>query len=276
MRMSVLLASAGVVTALAAACQREDAATTVEAFCADRAQAECERLQGPCALPALDVCVATRRRACAEWATVLNVGMHKFRSQRTRECLDKVRLTLGASVPVAAIDDVDATCARVFEGAATVNATCAYDFDCVSPLTCDGIKGGLCSTRREVVSGGGCANPGEVCRAGEFCGPLVTAQGTTLLVCTARSGLGAACSSARPCLETLRCLPDGACGPRLGIGNACASDDDCATSFCDPYVRVCADGLHFAPGSASCVTFAGQGVGGGTGQWLPVDAASGN
>lgn len=251
--VGTLLAGALVLSA----CPKPNAASTESEFCQERAEAECEKLQSACALSTLDVCVNTRRVACTQWAANLKVGAHAFRAAKTGDCLDEIRATLGPAVPAARVAQVEAVCARVFEGTGVVNAPCTQDFDCVSPLTCDPGKA-LCSTRREVAAGAGCANPGEICQPGQFCASTPTPQGTTLLVCTPRATLGTACSDVRPCVEALRCLPNATCEPRMGLGSACTDDGSCTTNFCDDYAGVCTDGLSFAPGSPSCVGFTGQ------------------
>ena len=71
----------------------------------------------------------------------------------------------------------------------------------------------------------------------------------------AKVGAMADCTAA-PCIETLRCA-GGVCVARLDLVEACATDGDCSSGFCEPYARVCAQDIRFAPNSDAC-----QAVGG--------------
>jgi hypothetical protein len=104
----------------------------------------------------------------------------------------------------------------------------------------------------------GCANVGETCTQGFYCGDSFGVPS-----CVPRVGLANLCDEGNTdfykrvyCLESLRCV-SGACIPQLDIGEVCTSSQDCLSGYCEPYAGKCAQDLRFAPGSTSCVALTG-------------------
>jgi hypothetical protein len=219
-------------------------------FCKEYAKRECARVADLCSfMPS--VCEPVRVTACRAMAASSKTGVRKFNPDNAQGCLDQVN-TAYANVPIDAahLAALDKACARVFEGNAAATEACTVDFDCTKNLVCDK---GRCGTARVVGSGGGCANFGEVCPAGEYC-----SNATGFYLCTRRQAQGAACGAGQPCVEDLRC--NGTCGPRLDSGATCAADDECKSAYCNAYppagsTRKCGAGLNFSEGSASCQAF---------------------
>jgi hypothetical protein len=171
------------------------------------------------------------------------------------ECLKTVDSVYGKmrdgqkSLKESELETLKQVCNQVYRGGKLANQECGADEDCVSGLVCDLGKGGpsgRCGTKTVVLQGAGCANVGEICPLGFFCG-----NSDGVWVCQPKLGLAAACDAA-PCLENLRCS-GGICVSLLTDGQACTVGDECASGFCEPYVRLCAEDVGFAPGSISCL-----------------------
>jgi hypothetical protein len=165
------------------------------------------------------------------------------------KCLAKISSTFdpvkqGTVVKAADFQAEEGACSQVFRGTSTANQACAVEVDCLGVLICDK---GRCGTGKAVGANAGCANIGEYCPAGYYCGD---AGGVPF--CTAKVSLGVACSDAVPCVESLRCS-GGTCAATLGTGEVCASDQDCGSGFCEPFALRCATDVRFANGSAACL-----------------------
>ena len=136
------------------------------------------------------------------------------------------------------------TCSIVYRGKAARNQACAIDSDCTDGFTCDKAH---CGIATQVGPGAGCANVGETCPVGYYCG-----DSTGIHSCEAKAMAKTACDDSTPCLESLRCA-GGLCVDALPTGEICGMDQDCSTHFCEPYAGKCATDLRFANGSAACV-----------------------
>lgn len=165
-------------------------------------------------------------------------------------CLNKVtevysKLRKGAvALKPMDLESVITNCKQVYRGGRGRNETCVENEDCLEGFICDK---GHCGTSTFVSPGAGCANIGERCTEGYFCG-----ANEEIVVCIAKMGVNAACSADVPCLESLRCS-DERCVARLPIGEPCLFHQDCASNFCEPYAVKCANDVRFANGSAACV-----------------------
>lgn len=178
-----------------------------------------------------------------------NIG-RDFIPSNGEACLAKVAEVYGklnqgtVALSAVAIASMDDACANVYRGTITTNGPCAVDVDCFDGMICDK---GKCGSARIVAAGQGCANIGELCPQGTYCGP----DANNVLACLGKGRLGAPCSDAVPCQENLRCAA-GACAVQLDVGVDCSVDQDCATGFCEPYAQKCAVDIRFANGSAAC------------------------
>lgn len=219
-------------------------------FCKEYAKRECAKVATFCSFMPSS-CEPVRVTACKAMAAGSKTGARQFNPDNAQRCLDQVN-TAYATLPIDAVrlSALDKACSRVFEGKAAAAEACTVDYDCTKDLVCDK---GRCGTPRVVAAGGMCANFGESCPAGEYCG-----NASGFYMCARRPALGAACSASQPCVEDLRCT--GTCAARLDIGATCASDDECKSSYCNVYVpagspRKCGPGLTFSDGSPSCQAF---------------------
>jgi hypothetical protein len=245
-------------SALAACSKADDAPMTEDQFCEEYAKRECEAVAPLCTF-AVSACTPTRISQCHARITVWRTatgGSRPFRAENAEVCLDKVK-SVYASVPIsgAVLHTLQETCARVFQGTTKVSLPCSVDLDCDGNLICDP-KVKVCADKKPVAAGSFCGNPGEVCGAGEWC--KAGAAGG-VLQCAKRQAAGQACSTADPCVESLRCT--GTCVERVPSGSTCLQDDDCSTGYCSPYLQKCGAGLNFADESPSCKEYAGAAVG---------------
>ncbi len=237
-----------------AGCQLTKSMTEAE-FCQEYGKRECAKVADICAFPAAS-CEPVRQAACQQMAAASKTGTRTFNPDNADRCLKQVDATyVNFPVDAARLATLDRTCARVFSGTVKANEACTIDYDCQGDLICDK---GRCGVARKVASGGGCANIGETCPAGEYCN---TAGG--IPTCAKRQAAGATCSDTQPCVEDLRCT--GTCGARLAIGMTCTADDECQSLYCNPYPaagspRKCGPGLSFSDGSPSCAAFMGSGA----------------
>jgi hypothetical protein len=235
---------------LAAAGCSQTSSMTEDQFCQEYAKRECAKVATYCSFTP-SVCEPVRVTACKTMSASQVTATRKFNAGNTKRCLDQVDAAY-ASLPVTAdrLNALDAACARVFVGTAKANESCTVDFDCDGDQICDK---GRCGTKKVVAAGGGCANVGETCPAGEYC-----TNTSGLYTCTKRQASGATCSATQPCTETLRC--NGTCSARAGNLTNCTSDDECMSGYCNPYPapgtpKKCSVGLTFSDGSASCTAF---------------------
>jgi hypothetical protein len=255
MKLPFLVLSLG--SLLASGCGEDNKPLTPAEFSNRYAQDMCKAVSAACLIPEAS-CTAGQlfTRATLDQAAVARG--QAFVPSNAEACLGQVNSVYGklqgGAVALKASDfqSVGQVCADVYRGSKRANETCGVDQDCVMGLICDRSKGldnGRCGTKTEVSLG--CANIGEVCARGSYCGNL-----GGVFACLPKIDLAAPCDEAVPCLESLRCA-GGLCVAQLGIGAVCASDQDCATGFCEPFEKLCAADVRFARGTASCTKLAG-------------------
>jgi len=245
---------------LAMGCGDENKQLGPSDFTTEYAKRMCEGVSSACLIPTVS-CTAGQlaARAVADQAAV--AAGRVFMPANAEVCLAKVSTVYGqlkqqhlVGLTASDLQAVNGACVDVYRGQQLSRAPCAADQDCVSGLICDASKGtptGLCAAKSEVLEGAGCANLGETCKPGLYCG-----NSTGVFACEARPGLAAACDAAKPCLESLRCAA-GICVAQLDGGFPCASDQDCSTGFCEPYAHKCADDVRFAQGTPACQAMGG-------------------
>jgi hypothetical protein len=245
---------------LAMGCGIEDKPLTPTDFSTRYAQEICAAVSPACLIPEAS-CVAQQLsvRAAADQAAI-NQG-RSFLPSAAQTCLNQVSSAYGqlqgGKVALKADDlhKVNEACSGVYRGRKLANEACGADEDCVTGLICDFAKtagSGRCGAKKVVLQGGGCANIGEVCPTGFYCG-----AGTGVLTCQSKLDLGLACNESAPCLETLRCS-GGACAAQLGFGELCTVDQDCASGLCEPYALKCADDVRFADRTPACAAMGGE------------------
>lgn len=233
-----------------AGCSGNDRPMTRAEFCQNYSERECSNVAPACLVPEAD-CLAARQAACADRAQIEESAQRSFDPANADACLSRVSAVFGVlnhNLAIEAEDyrSIDTACARVFHGNAAANEACGVDADCSGTLVCDK---GRCGTWRQVDPGAGCANIGEYCPQGYYCGGA-----SGVWMCTARSGLGAVCSPEVSCVENLRC-DNGICADRLAIGLACQADGECASAFCEPFAMKCGTGVRFAEESSACKAY---------------------
>jgi hypothetical protein len=234
-----------------AACGSQPGPLTPIEYCNKYAQDVCDGVVRACLMTEAS-CKAGRLIECSNQAQE-NAG-RDFIPTNADAYLNKVNaaygklkqgeLTLGASE----FQALNQARSKVYRGTVLANGVCAADADCLDPLICDKNH---CGTASMVAQGEGCANTGETCPPGFYCG---NSAGVPL--CVTKVDLGGFCDTA-PCLENLRCL-GGACAVQLGIGQVCAVDQDCESGFCEPYAAKCALDVQFGNGSAACNFMSGN------------------
>jgi hypothetical protein len=232
----------------------EDKPKTVGDFCSEYAQRECEPTAPLCSRDRAE-CEPIRRAECEKFVAPLMTTGRVFRRDNAEACLEQLTATYKKNVITATdLDALGDKCSRVVEGAGQMNATCSVDQDCRSPFICDKSK---CGPLRVVAAGANCANPGEVCQPNEFCRP-----GDGIAVCSARADRASSCRVDLPCRPNLRC-GDAICVDKLGLNAACATDDECASGYCNRYPPsgmgpTCLPGLIFAPFAPTCEAYFGH------------------
>jgi len=251
--MTKTIFAAALAALFVASCGHDDPPITRTEFCQSYAERECSNVAVACLMLESD-CMAVRQTRCTAWGQNEEdaVPPRSFDPQNANACLSKVSAVFGAikggdvAIPARDYRSVDESCARVFHGnGQDQKDTCSVDADCSGSLICDK---GYCGTSHQVGPGEGCANIGESCPQGYFCG------GATVLTCTVRPDSGASCGAGIPCLEDLRCS-NGACVERLAGGSDCQTDGDCASRFCEPFALKCGADIRFANGSAACQAY---------------------
>lgn len=242
---------------LASSCGEDHKSLTPTEFSTQYAQDLCKAVSWACQIPE-PTCTAGRLAARAALDQRAVLRGQTFVPANAENCLNQVNNVYGkteqgaVALKASDVQGAEQACRDVYRGAKVANEACGEDEDCVMGLICDFSKGtatGRCGAKTEVAAGGGCANIGEVCPRGSFCG-----GSTGVFVCQAKMDLAWPCSDTVPCLETLRCA-GGLCVAQLGLGELCAVDQDCSTGFCDPYAKRCAGDLRFANGTPSCQAF---------------------
>ena len=221
-------------------------------FCQSYSENECSNVAPACLVTEAD-CQSVRQAWCMAWGQSEEDAQpsRPFDPQNAQACLSTVSAVFGAlksNLGIQASDylSIDKACTRVFHGSAQANDTCGVDADCSGSMTCDK---GRCGNAHQVDPGAGCANIGESCPPGYYCGGE-----TGVFVCEVRPGAGANCGDGVPCLEDLRCA-SGVCAARLLIGTACQDDGDCASQFCEPFALKCGTDVRFADGTPACQAY---------------------
>jgi hypothetical protein len=221
---------------------------TPNEFVSQYAQEVCDAVAPACLVP-VATCTAIQVADRTQQAQDAAAKGRSFMPDAAQTCLDKVSSVFGSlqhgavALEPADFEEVGRVCDQVYRGVSRANEPCTMDADCIGGLICDKF---LCGTRSVVLQGAGCANVGETCPPGSFCG----ASASGALLCQTRIGLGGAC-------DTLRCA-NSICVAQLGFGEACATDLDCSSRFCEPYAHLCAEDIRFAHHSEACVAMGGD------------------
>jgi hypothetical protein len=248
--MNKPILAAALAALVVSSCNRDDSPMTRAEFCQSLSQRECTNVALACYLPEVE-CKAVRQATCTAWAQGEEDLQRPFDAANAGACLSRVSAVFGVlnqNLAIQASDfrSIDTACARVFHGNAQANDICGVNADCGGIMICDK---GRCGTMRQVDPGAGCANVGEHCPQGYYCGGA-----SGVWMCTARPGLGALCSEEVACVENLRC-DNGICADRLDIGFVCQNDGECASSFCEPFALKCGTGVRFAEGTSACQAY---------------------
>jgi hypothetical protein len=240
---------------LALGCGTENKTLTQNDFVNQYAADVCAGVVPACLVTA-DTCSAIQVADRGQQAQTAAQNNWTFMPDAAQVCLSKASSLFGTVKQSMVLKPADyqafvQACDQVYRGARKANEECKVDADCIGGLICDKDKG-YCGTKSVVAQGGGCANIGETCPTGSYCGAL----GGGIRSCVARIGLGGTCNEITPCLETLRCQT-GICGTQLGTAEACLVDQDCSSGFCEPFAHQCADDIRFAPRSYACIEMGG-------------------
>jgi hypothetical protein len=234
-------------------CGGGPAPLTANEYFQKRAQIVCDALSSACLVTTSACSTSQLASYTAEYQAAL-ASFRDFIPSNAEACLDKVHAVYGkggqGSLSIRAADylAMQATCARVYRGTSAAFGPCQVDADCLDGLVCDK---GYCGTAKMVSQGSQCANIGEYCPQGFYCG-----NSGSVWFCAARVGALADCTVS-PCLESLRCS-GGVCVTQLGIGEPCALDSDCTSGFCEPFAGKCAADVQYANGSAACIAVTGR------------------
>jgi hypothetical protein len=244
---------------LAMGCGNDDSSPITPAEFDNRyAQEICAQVSPACLTPETS-CVAYQLGVRAQ-KDQQAVGLGRsFLPANAEACLGTVSSVYGqlhqrpGALSAGDLHILEQSCNQVYRGAKLANQECSFDEDCISGLICDLGKAGVsgrCGTQTMVLEGAGCANIGEICPVGFFCG-----NAAGVFTCQPKLGLAASCDLV-PCLEDLRCA-GGICVTQFALGQACTLDQECSTGFCEPYALVCADYVGFAIHSAACQKMGG-------------------
>ncbi len=224
---------------------------SADSYCAARAEAECSQDNASACGATVEACKTKRKSACNTAASAATSGGRTYASGQVQGCVDKTKeIYAKKTITPTDLKAQADVCERVFAGSAAKGAACTTDYSCSSSLVCD-TRVKVCGEKVVKKLGDGCANPGESCDTGSFCG------GGEVKLCVARKNKGEACNDATaPCLETLRC-GGGTCVDRLNAGDTCTSDNDCSATapLCDGAAKKCVAGLQFAIGTSTCKEF---------------------
>jgi hypothetical protein len=232
-------------------CGNDKPPTTQTEYCDTYAQEICAAV-APACLITMSACTAGRLADCS--AQAQQNSRRDFIPSNADACLAKIGEVYGklnrGMVALTAVDitSINAACANVYRGTKALNGLCEVDVDCLDGFICDK---GFCGRSKIVAQGQGCANVGEICPPKSYCSGAAPVS-----LCVSKGRLGVACNDLAPCLENLRCESE-ACTVQLGVGFACSVDQDCATEFCEPYAKLCADDVRFANKSAACTAMGG-------------------
>jgi len=240
-----IVACGGVIALAACSSSEEDAFSSSDAFCAAKADAECNNLAASCGTT-VDTCKRVREDACKSAAARATGAGRAYRANAAQPCIDKVNEAFSAKVvdPKKEAESVD-LCERVFGGTKAKNAACANTFECEGALVCDR---DVCSDKKETQLGEPCNNPGQVCVAGAYC----QQQGQNRF-CVEKKKLDEICTAEAPCNESLRCV--NRCVALVAVGQPCDKDSDCAAEapYCDGATKKCR--IKYQAGTQACRDF---------------------
>lgn len=250
----VLCGAGAAFLAVAAGCSSETTTQygNTDAFCAAKAKEECQKAPSLCAV-SQSACENARKATCLTFASQQGTGGRTYRSDNVQACLDKTHAAYGNDpVKASDLDDMQTTCAKVFQGSTKEFSACQSDYECENDLICDKQ---LCAHKVVKSSGQPCGNPGEVCDDSSYC----TTNSGNVFVCTPKKTQGLTCDDkTSPCATDLRCAT--VCQPKVGAGGQCTTNDDCTSDapFCDPYQgSKCDGGIRFGAGT-SCKDYGGS------------------
>lgn len=261
-----------------------------DSMCADIAKNECQ-IASICGVPR-DVCEQARKTKCqVELVGPAVSAGRTYTASLAPACVDKTTEIYSADkrvITAAALAQQVDVCNRVFAGNAASGSACTNNYSCKGSAIC---TNKFCGDKTERAAGAGCANPGDVCAAGNFCDRSGVAAGMPAL-CKAGKAAGESCTATGPgeasqCGANLRCSivtvappaatdagageaaavdagaatgGTGVCVATLQAGGTCADDSDCSTTapYCDKASgNSCSAGLTFANKSATCKPYGG-------------------
>ena len=251
---------------LAAACSMPmtpappDMSFTIDAFAQGMAEAECAGVAARCGVP---VATCEQKRKDFWTAEAAKRSARTFVVTRAMACITAWQAAYADGVLTPAEIDVTVSgsaadlCERAFQGPVADRQPCTSNYDCATDGSSCDVVGALsamevrvCAQPMAKKSGDGCANPGDTCAVGTYCG----LQGG-LATCVAKNQKGLACSDSSPCAEDFRCS-GGSCIDRVMAGQPCMTVDDCAQNahLCIDVSGTtrCLASLTFGTGSPAC------------------------
>ncbi len=216
---------------------------TAAQFCDAVAKAACnETVVGKCSGGGTNVdnCIASQSSFCLNEA--LENSLY-YSSANAKECVEAIKdayadAKLTADEIKVAREFAGAPCDKMLTGSGDVGTACTKNYDCntAEDLTCvirPGQATGTCQVPQIVSGGFSCSEPHVVCDTGFYC------DGQN---CLARpSSEGAACSAALPCSEDFKCLgsdDSAVCTAKSDVGAACTTAVDCKSGVCSASVCV--------------------------------------
>ncbi len=240
-----MLTAVAFLGAVVAACSSDDdfRYPSTDAFCSAKADAECTNVAAPCGKTASD-CKTARSAACTSSANTATSQGRKYKPPSADGCIDKTKALYELrTIPPEKETEQREVCERVFEGSKARNERCSGPYDCQASLVCDK---GVCATKVVKNLDDPCANPGEVCATGAYCGTL-----DGLMRCLAKKDRDQLCGPDAPCKESLRCV--GTCRDKFNAGDVCGASEECADAapYCDPVQKRCV-AKTFSAGNAAC------------------------
>ena len=247
---TLALFACGTFTALfACSSDAGDKYPSVDSFCAARADALCANVATGCGTTA-DKCKPSETALCIAQSNALG---RSYRPAGAEDCINQTS-SVYAKKTVTATDETSlaTTCNNAFPGTAAKAAKCNKTADCAESLVCDAINK-TCATKTDRKLEDECNNAGDTCETGTYC----QLRGVRAS-CTKKNDVGAICTDASPCLETLQCS-GGSCRAKANIGEACAQDADCSSTagapYCDALSKQCKQ--RFTGGTQSCKDIGG-------------------
>jgi len=229
------------------------------AFCAARAQAECNaQVVKQCGAKDQQTCVSKRGAACEKNVPQGTV----YVPAAAPACIKAVGAAYAnGTITAAALDAMNEACAVVFSGPGPARAPCTVDLDCSTKdglrcLTPVGETGGKCLAPSPVEPGGPCPGEADVCSDGYFCEPKSR-------VCKAEGAVGDDCSPEyQPCQKGLICpgsIFATTCQALKPAGVACAAASECSSNLCDMAIGqatgVCADQVQLTALDSLCAGY---------------------